>query len=409
MSKKLGGLTLILGLLITLALAATGLAPWAAAKPAPPPPPGSTSPPGPDSSFYFNAYGPSPNDDVLLRWDQETLNAIRLARSAPAVAARALAIVHTATYDAWAPYDGVAVDTRGRLRADPSLRRPATERTVNYKSMAISYAAYRALLDLFPGQASNFVKFMADLGYDPNDSSTNAALPQGIGNLAAQAVLAYRHHDGANQLGDEPGGTPGVPYSDYTGYAPQNSWDKLSKPLHWQPLCVPLPPPGATSCTGSIQRFSTPQWMDVTPFALTRPDQFGPPAMDTNRLPTEAKALVDLQAKMNDANKAAASYWADGPGSETPAGHWALFAAADSRAAAMSLDANVKVFFALGNAVLDASIATWNAKAIQDTVRPISYIRWRYKGTKLKGWLGPGKGSATSTAAAGSPTRSQGW
>jgi hypothetical protein len=78
-----------------------------------------------------------------------------------------LAMVHSATYDAWAPYDGVAVDTRGRLRAQPSLRRPAAERTLNYKSMAISYAAYRVLLDLFPGQASNFVKFMADLGYDP--------------------------------------------------------------------------------------------------------------------------------------------------------------------------------------------------------------------------------------------------
>jgi hypothetical protein len=130
----------------------------------------------------------------------------------------------------------------------------------------------------------------------------------------------------------------------------------------------------------------------VTPFALTRPDQFGPPTMDRSRLPTEAKALVDLQAKMNDANKASASYWADGPGTETPAGHWALFAAASSRASGLSLDSNVKVFFALGNAFLDASIATWNAKAVQDTVRPITCIRWKYKGTKINGWLGPGKG-----------------
>jgi hypothetical protein len=38
---------------------------------------------------------------------------------------------------------------------------------------------------------------------------------------------------------------------------------------------------------------------------------------------------VDLQAKMNDANKASASYWAVGPGTEIPAGHWALLAAAD--------------------------------------------------------------------------------
>jgi hypothetical protein len=205
-----------------------------------------------------------------------------------------------------------------------------------------------------------------------------------------KAAVDYRHGDGSNQLGDRNGGAP---YSDWTGYKSVNTWDKLDKPLHWQPLCVPLPPPGATSCPDtSIQRFSTPEWGQVTPFALTRPDQFGPPAMDTNRLPTEAKALVDLQAKMNDANKASASYWADGPGTETPAGHWVLFAAANSRAAGLSLDANVKVFFAFGNAVLDSSIATWNAKAVQDTVRPISYIRWKYKGTKIKGWLGPGKG-----------------
>jgi hypothetical protein len=36
-------------------------------------------------------------------------------------------------------------------------------------------------------------------------------------------VLDFRHRDGANQLGDEPGGIPGVPYSDYTGYTPANA------------------------------------------------------------------------------------------------------------------------------------------------------------------------------------------
>jgi hypothetical protein len=382
-SKKLGGLALTLGLVVAVVVAA-GVTPWASAIPAPPPPPGATSPPGPKSTFYFNAYGPSPNDDVLLRWDQEALNTILATRAVPAVAARALAIVHTATYDAWAPYDPIAIGTR----LGGSLRRPAAERTLNYKSKAISYAAYRVLLDLFPSQSTNLADFMSKLGYNPNDASTDTTTPQGIGNVVARAVLAYRHNDGSNQVGDLNGGAP---YSDWTGYTPQNSWDQLVDPYRWQPLCVPLPPPGATSCTGTIQRFSTPQWGRVTPFALTRPDQFGPATMDTSRLPTEAKALIDLQAKMNDANKASASYWADGPGTETPAGHWALFAAADSRAAKMSLDSNVKVFFALGNALLDTSIATWNAKCLQDTVRPISYIRWRYKGTKINGWLGPGK------------------
>src|SRR4029453_19142793 len=60
MSKKLGGLTLLLGLLIILALAATSLAPWAAAKPAPPPPPGSTSPPGPRLHLLLQRLRPPP-------------------------------------------------------------------------------------------------------------------------------------------------------------------------------------------------------------------------------------------------------------------------------------------------------------------------------------------------------------
>jgi hypothetical protein len=48
-----------------------------------------------------------------------------------------------------------------------------------------------------------------------------------------------------------------VAYSDYTGYAPVNTWDQVNNPDRWQPLCLPLPPPGATECTGRIQRFLT--------------------------------------------------------------------------------------------------------------------------------------------------------
>jgi hypothetical protein len=72
-----------------------------------------------------------------------------------------------------------------------------------------------------------------------------------------------------------------------------------------------------------------------------------------------------------------------------------MFAQAASRASALDLDSNVKGFFALGNALLDASIATWNAKVTQDTVRPISYIRWLYAGKSVNGWGGPGKGTVT--------------
>jgi hypothetical protein len=363
-----------------------------------PPPPKPAKPKGTASSFNFNQYGPSPYDDVVLRWGEEALTAVRATKPPPTVVARSLAIVHTAMYDAWAAYDANALGTR----TGASLRRPSSEYTINYKSMAISYAAYRVLLDLFPSHASDFSGFMSALGYDPGDTSTDPSLPQGIGNLVAQALLDFRHHDGANQLGDEPDRTttdPAKAYADYPVpslsiplYSPVNDWNRVSDVYHWQPLCVPLPPPGATSCSGTVQKFATPHWGRVAPFALTKPDQFGPPPMDRSTLPASARDLVETQADLDDLEKTIAYYWADGPGSELPPGHWAMIAAAASRAAGTSLDGNVKLFFALANSLLDASIATWNAKRTQDTVRPITYIRWLYAGKNIKGWAGPGKG-----------------
>jgi hypothetical protein len=64
--------------------------------------------------------------------------------------ARALAIGHTCIYDAWAAYDPKAAGTR----LGGSLRRPPAERTLPHIQQAISYAAYRAACDLFPGSIS---------------------------------------------------------------------------------------------------------------------------------------------------------------------------------------------------------------------------------------------------------------
>lgn len=184
-------------------------------------------------------------DSVVLAWNQQLLDAIKETRTGPTIAARALAVVHSAIYDAWAAYDPVAVDTRQRLRVVADLRQPAAERTVDNKTKAVSFAAYATLVDLFPARQASFAKQMADLDYviDGGDNSTAAM----VGGAAAQAVLDYRHHDGANQLGDRNGGGP---YSDYTGYQPVNTWDKINDPDRWQPLCLPLPPPGATECPG---------------------------------------------------------------------------------------------------------------------------------------------------------------
>lgn len=322
----------------------------------------------------------SSDDNIVLQWNTAALRAIRSVRSAPSVTARALAIVHTCMYDAWAAYDPVAVGTR---RGD-ALRQPPSEWTLENRTIAISYAAYRALTDLFPSESDAFRQMMVDLELDPRDLSGGAIGPAGIGDAACAAVLEWRHHDGANQLGDV---NSGPPYSDYTGYAPSNNPDQLIDPNRWQPL---------RTASGAPQNFVTPHWRHVTPFALTAPDQFRPrpPIMFPHPgYAREVEEIVSLSAGLTDREKMVAEYWADGPSTETPPGHWNLFAQFVSRRDGHGLDDDVKLFFVLGNALLDVSIAVWDCKVAFDYVRPVSAVRFLMGGQFIHAWAGPFQGT----------------
>src|SRR5882672_4069840 len=157
-----------------------------------------------------------PELNGVIRWNSATLQGIRDAKLGAPVVARALAIVHTCMYDAWAAYDDRAVGTQ----LTGALRRPFAERTLSNKERAISYAAYRALADVLPVDTKSVYRpLMQQLGYDPDDTSTDIETPTGIGNVACAAVLEFRHHDKANQLGDLAQG----PYSDWTGYTAVNT------------------------------------------------------------------------------------------------------------------------------------------------------------------------------------------
>jgi Domain of unknown function (DUF6851) len=99
-------------------------------------------------AFRLAAMGTSPvsasAQTAVVRWDAAAVQGVRDATPGPPMVARALAIVHTCMFDAWAAFDRKAIGTQ----LGGSLRRPAAERTEANKQKAISYAAYRALLDL---------------------------------------------------------------------------------------------------------------------------------------------------------------------------------------------------------------------------------------------------------------------
>jgi hypothetical protein len=323
---------------------------------------------------------------LVTRWNDQALDAIRLRHPGPPMVARQLAILHTCIYDAWAAYDAVAVGTRlGAL-----LRRPPGEQILANKKKAVSFAAYRALADLFPLDVAAFDGLMAALGYDPTDTALDPTTPSGVGNLAASAVLSFRHGDGANQLGDL---HPGA-YSDYTGYVSANPPEPnpVADPNHWQRLLV-------LDAAGTVvlqPDYIGPHWGLVTPFALSSGAQFrpGPPApFGSAEYRHQAREVLRFSARLNDRRKVIAEYWADGPSSELPPGHWTLFAKFVSGRDGHGLGRDVKMFFAMTNAVFDASIACWDSKRIFDYVRPITAIHVLFAGKEVEAWGGPGVGT----------------
>ncbi|MDQ2870603.1 MAG: vanadium-dependent haloperoxidase [Acidobacteriota bacterium] len=323
-------------------------------------------------------------DNAVLVWDEAVLHGIRITKPGPTIVARALAVAHSAMFDAWSAYDERAVPTVPRA----SWRRPPGERTETNKAEAVSYAGYRAVLDLFPSEAVYYRALLQQQGYAPDDQTLDLATARGVGNAAAAAVLDVRHRDGSNQLGDR---APGA-YADYTGYVPVNTSVTVNDPNRWQPLALVV--------NGAIvtQTFTTPQWGLVTPFALPSGSALRPPPPPQYPDPqykAEADEVLAISASLTDAQKVLAEYFADGPNSEFPPGHWALFGQFVSRRDGHSIDDDAKMFFALGNALLDASIAAWDAKRAYDFVRPYTAIHFLYRGQLVQGWGGPGLGTVT--------------
>jgi hypothetical protein len=324
----------------------------------------------------------------VLRWDRILLEVLQDTKAAPTIAARALAVLHTCIYDAWAAYDPVAVGTR----LGPALRRPPEERTLDAKREVISRAGRLTAIDLYPQRAARFDAALAEEGYDVSPPPTEGS-PAFVAERACRAVLDYRHRDRSNQLGDEPGSTAG-PYSDWTGYRPVNDPETVRDPDRWQPLRTADGRGGTT-----VQQFTTPHWGEVLPFAPGDGDLVpfdpGPPRAGTPIRQAEIDEMVEMSAELTDEQKVIAEYWVDGPGTESPPGHWMIFGQLCSRRDAHGLDFDVKLFFVLANALHDAGVATWARKRHFDSIRPASLVPLTYAGRKIRSWGGPYRGTQT--------------
>jgi hypothetical protein len=377
---------------------------------------------------------------VARVWDEALLDAIRRDVPAPTVHARNLFHVSAAMWDAWAAYDpkadGYFVDEKHET-ADAQAAREA----------AISYAAYRILLhrySLAAGLEETFAELtstMRSLCYRIDYTTTEGGSPAALGNRIAAAVIAYGRTDGSLEE---------QRYVD-TEYKPVNAplvvkegGTDMRDPNRWQPLALDqLIAQNGLPIPGKVQKFVGPHWGHVRGFALPAsaqgtpidpgpPPRLGDPSTDagfkqaavdvirySSYLDAADGAIVDVgpgargdntlgtndgdgrernpatgdpyapnPVLRGDFARALAEFWADGPDSETPPGHWNTVANAVSDsphlvrrigASTMEVDRlewDVKLYFALNGAVHDAAVAAWGLKGYYDSARPISMIRY---------------------------------
>ena len=373
-------------------------------------------------------------------WDEALLNAIRRDTPAPTVHARNLFHTSAAMWDAWAAYDPVA---EGYF-VDEKLE---SDDVQGAREAAISYAAYRILLhrySLASGLQETFDELTSTMGslcYRIDYTKTEGDSPAALGNRIAAAVIAHGRNDGAHEA---------LRYADpaYKSVNPplvvEEPGTEMRDPSRWQPLALArLVAQNGLPIPGRVQTYIGPHWGHVAGFALPRsreglpldpgpvpelgdpasdadfkataveviryssrldPDDgvtidIGPGAFGGNTLgtndgdgydvnPVSGQAYAPNVVRHGDFGRVLAEYWADGPKSETPPGHWNTIANEVSDSPGFEhriggrgpevdrLEWDVKLYFALNGAVHDAAVAAWGAKRYYDSTRPISMIRY---------------------------------
>ena len=378
-----------------------------------------------------------PEWSVARHWNEALLGAIRRALPAPTVHARNLFHTSAAMWDAWAAYDPVAsgVFVTEKHEADD---------VAAARDEAISYAAYRVLsaryIDAVGGDESltAFANLMDELCHPLDVTTIEGEAPAAVGNRIAETILAVARDDASNEA-------DGYAPVDYEPVNPPltvaGSEVTMVDPNRWQPLRIEnMISQNGIPVVNGVQEAIGPHWGHVSSFAIGPGERAGvpmdpgpPPAFGTDAYrdgavevlllsswldpadPTTIDispgALGDNALGSNDGDghernpmtgepyepqvvlradfgRVLAEYWADGPKSETPPGHWNVLANSvgdalgdDLRIGGAGpvvdrLEWDVKTYLALNGAVHDAAIAAWGLKGHYDSVRPISMIRY---------------------------------
>ena len=393
-----------------------------------------------------NATLASADQSVARQWDETLLASIRKDTPRPPVHARNLFHVSAAMYDAWAAFDST---TKGlffheKIAAnDVVAARNEAVSYAAYRVMKYRFAASPNIALI----TSYLDGRMAALGYSTSVTTTVGDSPAAVGNRVAATLITICVNDGSREQFNysTPAGTPGpvnLPLIFALGGNPT-----LSNPNRWQPLAFSYTlDANGNPVAGGIQGRLVPFWSGVTPFALTNADRdpkrpgvylnapvppqingigdaayrlgyedvirkssmltpddgvlmdIAPSAMGNNTLgtndgngravnPVTGQPYAADVVKRGDWTRCLSEFWADGPTSATPPGHWNEIANAvtdhplfqrrmgGSGPVLDPLEYDIKMYVTLNGALHDAAITAWGLKTYHDTTRPISAIR----------------------------------
>lgn len=351
-------------------------------------------------------------------------------------------------WDAWAAYDPVAV---GYLHNESGVApggdiNSARHEAISYAAYRVLTFRYQNSVNA-DATAMALDEQMASLEYDVNATTMIGDSPAAVGNRVAAAVLAFAASDASNELDDYSDPTYFTRNDPLPLEEPQFTRFSVSDVNRWQPLAF-----GDIAFTQNgieaelVQTFLGSHWRDVRPFALHR-DHVGdayhdpgkPPRLDGSGGPVDLlfkaninevlrfssyldpadgvvinisprvwgnhplgsndgsgyganpvtrKPYIDNMVKRGDYGRVLAEFWADGPDSETPPGHWNVignditdhpstqFRIGGEGPLVDELEWDVKRYFAMNASQHDAATAAWTIKRLYDYSRPITHCRY---------------------------------
>ncbi|MBI2497356.1 MAG: VCBS repeat-containing protein, partial [Opitutae bacterium] len=383
-------------------------------------------------------------------WNEALLDGIRKDTPNPPVHARNLFHLSATLWDTFWAYerDGWATQHEMFVKETPVLPTAEADRLAAQRE-AMSYAAYTLIKQRFaksPGAAATLAGIrwlMQQYGFDPDVADITGNSPSAVGLRICQQILARNLTDGANEADG---------YADATGYRAANPPLVVRNPGvgdgvdpdYWQPLDL------ANTITqngivlgASTQKFVGSNARATKTFALLRradgfltDDPGAPPRFSgsskqeyvaearqvilfSSQLTTADGATIDISpgkilnnplmtndgtghpknpvtgqpyasnvALRGDYARVLAEFWADGPNSETPPGHWnVLFNQVSDHPLTehkfmgrgpvlRRLEWDVAGYLVLNGALHDAACAAWTLKWEYDSARPITMIRY---------------------------------